>query len=82
MEEKNELKVTKESKQVKDIKAITEVELITAYAQLIFHTLKHSQTEITPQTIRAEIKMFYEKFGNKEVKRLASIVLKDKKGKK
>lgn len=57
----------------------TELEIITAYAQMTFFTLRNSDTEITPKAIKAEIKMFYEKFGNKEVKRLANIIMKEKK---
>lgn len=60
----------------------TELELITAYAQMAFFTLQNSSTEITPRSIKSEIKMFYEKFGNKEVKRLANIIMKEKKEKK
>ena len=60
----------------------TELELITAYAQMAFLTLQNSSTEITPRSIKAEIKMFYDKFGNKEVKRLANIIMKEKKEKK
>lgn len=60
----------------------TELELITAYAQMTFFTLQNSSTEITPRSIKSEIKMFYEKFGNKEVKRLANIIMKEKKEKK
>lgn len=59
-----------------------ELELITAYAQMTFFTLQNSRTEITPRSIKSEIKMFYEKFGNKEVKRLANIIMKEKKEKK
>lgn len=59
-----------------------DLETITAYAQMIFYTLKNSATEITNKSIKAEIKMFYEKFGNKEVKRLANIIVKEKKEKK
>lgn len=59
-------------------KEINEIETITAYAQMAFFTLQNSGTEITPKTIKAEIKMFYNKFGNKEVKRLASIIMKEK----
>ena len=55
-----------------------ELDFITAYAQMAFYTLQNSGTEITPKTIKAEIKMFYEKFGNKEVKRLANIIMKEK----
>lgn len=55
-----------------------DIELITAYAQMVFFTLQNSGTEITPKAIKSEIKMFYEKFGNKEVKRLANIIMKEK----
>ena len=60
-------------------KDTSELELITAYAQLIFHTLQHSGTEINEKSIKSEIKMFYEKFGNREVKRLAKLMSKEKK---
>lgn len=60
----------------------TELEFITAYAQMAFFTLQNSGTEITPRSIKSEIKMFYDKFGNKEVKRLANIIMKEKKEKK
>lgn len=56
-----------------------ELELITAYVQMIFHTLKNSGTEITPKSIKSEVKMFYEKFGNDEVIRLANLIMKEKK---
>ena len=56
-----------------------ELDIITAYAQMAFYTLQNSRTDITPKAIKAEIKMFYEKFGNKEVKRLANIIIKEKK---
>ena len=59
-----------------------ELDIITAYAQMAFYTLQNSGTEITPKSIKAEVKMFYEKFGNKEVKRLANILVKEKKEKK
>ena len=36
----------------------TELELITAYAQMAFFTLQNSSTEITPRSIKSEIKMF------------------------
>ena len=42
-----------------------ELDIITAYAQMVFFTLQNSETEITPKAIKAEVKMFYEKFGNK-----------------
>ena len=50
-------------------KDTSELNLITAY-------------EITPKSIKSEIKMFYDKFGNKEVKRLANIIMKEKREKK
>ena len=89
MVEKNEIKQVTETKELKLDKKTkeeitkdnskAEIELITAYAQLVFHTLKHSSTEINAKSIREEVKMFYEKFGNKEVKRLASVIMKEKK---
>ncbi len=95
MEEKKETNQVTEVKNSKEIKNISkakeeinkndskyEIELITAYAQLAFHTLKNSNTEITAKSIKEEVKMFYEKFGNAEVKRLASIMMKEKKEKK
>lgn len=92
MVEKNEIKQVTETKELKLDKKTkeeitkdnskAEIELITAYAQLVFHTLKHSLTEINAKSIREEVKMFYEKFGNKEVKRLASVIMKEKKEKK
>ena len=60
-------------------KGKSELEIITAYAQMVFHTLKHSGTEITPKSIKSEVKMFYEKFGNNEVIRLANLIIKEKK---
>ena len=59
-------------------KDTTELQTITAYAQMVFFTLKNSATEITPKAIKNEVKMFYEKFGNREVKRLANIIMKEK----
>lgn len=60
-------------------KDISEIEIITAYAQLVIHTLQHSGMPINAKTVQSEIKMFYEKFGNDEVKRLAKIMFKEKK---
>ena len=75
------LKETKNFSKTKDVisknNSKTEIELITAYAQLAFHTLKNSNTDI-----KEEVTMFYEKFGNTEVKRLANIIMKEKKEKK
>ena len=87
MDDKKELKLTDEAKEVKEIKkqiksSSNEEELIIAYAQLALHTLQHTATEITPKTLKSEIKMFYEKFGNQEVRRLANIIMKEKKEKK
>ena len=55
-----------------------ELETIISYAQMAFFTLKNSGTEITEKALKEEIKMFYEKFGNTEVKRLAKIIMKGK----
>ena len=84
MEDKKEFQKTNESKNTKEVKKENtrineEEEVIIAYAQLVFHTLKNSATEITPKSIRQEVKMFYEKFGNAKVKRLANIIMKEKK---
>lgn len=57
----------------------SELEMITAYAQMVFRTLKHCGTEINSKSIKSEVKMFYEKFGNDEVIRLANMVVKEKK---
>lgn len=55
------------------------MELIIAYAQVALYTLQHSRTEITLKAIKEEIKMFYNKFGNDNVKRLANTFMKEKK---
>jgi len=60
-------------------KGKSELEIITAYAQMVFRTLKNSGTEINSKSIKSEVKMFYEKFGNNEVVRLANIIVKEKK---
>ena len=60
-------------------KGKSELEIITAYAQMVFRTLKNSGTEINSKAIKSEVKMFYEKFGNNEVVRLANIIVKEKK---
>ena len=41
----------------------TDLELIIAYAQMAVFTLQNSGTEITAKSLKSEIKMFYEKFG-------------------
>ena len=83
--EVKEIKETKDSRQKKEISKIDskeEMKLIIAYAQVSIHTLQHSGTEITPKAIREEIKMFYNKFGNEDIKRLANTIVKEKKEKK
>lgn len=88
MDEKKEIKAVTEVKGIKETKATSkvnpkeEMELIIAYAQVSIHTLQHSGTEITPKAIREEIKMFYNKFGNEDIKRLANTIVKEKKEKK
>lgn len=79
--EVKEIKETKEPKKVKETSK-EEMELIIAYAQVALYTLRHSSTEITPKAIREEIKMFYNKFGNDDVKKLANTFMKEKKEKK
>lgn len=49
-----------------------------AYAQLALHTLQNSSVEITPKELRKEMNMFHNKFGTREVKRLANIIVKGK----
>lgn len=48
---------------------------------MAFYTLKHSRTEITPKSIKEEVKMFYDKFGNDGVIKLANLIMKEKKSK-
>lgn len=59
-------------------KQVPEEDIIIAYAQLVFHTLEHSATEINAKNIAKEVKMFCQKFGNQEVKRLANLIMKEK----
>lgn len=88
MDDKKEIKLVTEVKEIKKTKETSkvnskeEMELIIAYAQVSIHTLQHSGTEITPKAIREEIKMFYNKFGNEDIKRLANTIVKEKKEKK
>ncbi len=91
MDEKREIKQVTEVKETKETKGLkqtskadskAEMELIIAYAQVAIHTLQHSCTEITAKAIREEIKMFYTKFSNDDVKRLANTIMKEKKEKK
>ena len=88
MDDKKEIKLVTEVKEIKKTKETSkvnskeEMELIIAYAQVSIHTLQNSGTEITPKAIREEIKMFYNKFGNEDIKRLANAIVKEKKEKK
>ncbi len=50
-----------------------------SYAKLALHTLQNSGTEITPKNLGSEMETLYEKFGTNEVKRLISIIMKEKK---
>ena len=49
-----------------------------AYAQLALHTLQNSSEEITPKELQKEMNMFHNKFGTREVKKLANIIVKGK----
>lgn len=85
MDENNVAKSSNEEKAKKDVKISNvnkdnaELELIIAYAQMALFCLQKSATEVTPKSIKAEIKMFYEKFGNAEVKRLAKLIIRERK---
>lgn len=57
---------------------LIDIETAIAYAQLAFHTLINSGTEISAKEIRKEILMLHNKFGTKEVKRLNKIISKGK----
>lgn len=57
---------------------LIDLDTAIAYAGLAVHTLQHSGTEINAKELRSEIKMLYNKFGTKEVKRLANIIVKKK----
>lgn len=58
---------------------LIDIDTAIAYAQLAVHTLKNSATELTDKLLKNEIKMLYDKFGTKEVIRLANIIVKGKK---
>lgn len=62
-----------------EIEEKVELDLIIAYAQMAFFTLQNSRTDITPKAVKEEIKMLYEKFGDKEVKKLSKIIIKERK---
>lgn len=58
---------------------LMDIDSAIAYAQLAVHTLQHSATEVNARELHKEIKMLYSKFGTTEVKRLANIIVKEKK---
>ncbi len=55
------------------------LETAIAYAQLAFYTLQNSANEITSKELKSEINMLHDKFGTKEVKRLANVLVKRRK---
>ena len=67
-----EIKTSKKNlKETTKVNSKDELEVIIAYSQIVVYTLQNSATELTPKAIR-----------NKEVKRLANIIIKEKKEKK
>lgn len=56
-----------------------ELQIITSYAVIVVHTLMNSATEITPKAVKSEVEMYYKKFGNSEVKKLAQTVMESDK---
>lgn len=78
-----EIKTSKKNlKETTKVNSKDELEVIIAYSQIVVHTLQNSATELTPKAIREELKMFYNKFGNENVKKMANAILKEKKEKK
>jgi len=69
------LKETKNFSKTKDVisknNSKTEIELITAYAQLAFHTLKNSNTDITAKSIKEEVEILERNKRYKTVKKLS-----------
>ncbi len=63
----------------KDSKTIPEYEVITSYVLMVIHTLKKGNVPLNKRNISSEVKMFYEKFGNDEVYRLANLIIKERK---
>lgn len=57
---------------------LIDINTAIAYAQLALHTLQNSGTQITPKELQSEIRMLYNKFGTKEVKRLTNTIIKKK----
>ena len=58
---------------------LMDIDSAIAYAQLAVHTLQHSATKVNARELQKEIKILYSKFGTTEVKRLANIIVKEKK---
>ncbi len=78
-----EVKTSKKNlKETTKVNSKDELEVIIAYSQIVVYTLQNSATELTPKAIREEVKMFYNKFGNENVKKMANAILKEKKEKK
>ena len=61
------------------IEELINIETAISYAQLAVHTLKHSGNEITAKELQKEIRMLHSKFGTKEVKKMANVIVKEKK---
>lgn len=57
-------------------KELMDIDTAIAYAQLAVYTLQHSYTIIDKKSLSNEIKMLQKKFGTREVKRLAKIIIK------
>ena len=57
-------------------KELMDIDTAIAYAQLAVYTLQHSSTSIDKKSLSNEIKMLQKKFGTREVKRLAKIIIK------
>lgn len=60
-------------------KNTSDLDTIIAYVQLVNYTLNKSKIEMNAKNIKSEVKMFYERFGDTEVKRLANLIIKEKK---
>lgn len=56
----------------------SELDTIVSYAQITHYTLKNSGTKINYKTIKSEVKMFYDKFGNLQVNKLANLMFEEK----
>lgn len=56
-----------------------DLETITAYVQLVIYTMKKSKIDFDSKSIKAEVKMYFEKFGNDEVKRISKLIIREKK---